>query len=316
MISVVIPTYNRRSLIGGAISSVLDGQKVECEIIVVDDGSTDGVGNWLLDEYAGLPVRVIANTRNKGPAGARNAGILAAKGEFVALLDSDDRFLPEHLAACLRTFAAFPVVEVVFGSALYEQNGVTVEYMGPNFVRTLDRAPTAQRNESIRVFAPEFFQYLLQSGCFFNLSTVVMRVGAARELMNETLRIGEDYEFWVRLSRNHRFACLNRPQIRYVLHDNNVSFENSASPSDCAPDLLAAYEIMSSYPALGRKEKRYIKENTADVLFSWAYRCRKHRQLREAIRLHLRSMRFGKRLENVVALIKISLVGLFPRFWS
>ncbi|MDS4022221.1 MAG: glycosyltransferase [Candidatus Competibacter sp.] len=312
MISVVIPTFNRRHKIGQAISSVLDQQEVEVEVIVVDDGSTDGTADWLVEEYANQPVRIVPNTRKKGPAGARNTGILVADGDSIALLDSDDCFLPHHLADCQCAFESFPEVSVVFGPALYERNGQPVDYMGPNFVRKLGCAPTVHQDGNLRVFAPNFFTHLLQYGCYFNLSTVVLRAGAARELMNEALRIAEDYEFWMRLSRTHRFACLNRPQIRYQLHSENISFEQADSAADNAPNLLAAYRIIRAYPALERKQIRLIEQNIAEVLFSWAYRCRKHRQLGEATRLHLRSFRFGKRRENAAALLKLLLVSLFP----
>lgn len=310
--SVVIPTFNRRHQIGQAISSALDQEGVEVEVIVVDDGSTDGTVDWLAAEYASQLVRVVPNTRQKGPAGTRNTGIVAADSDFIALLDSDDCFLPQHLADCQRVFELFPEVSVIFGPALYERNGQPVDYMGPNFMRKLGYAPTVHQDENLRVFAPDFFDHLLQYGCYFNLSTVVLRADAARELMNEALRIAEDYEFWVRLSRHHRFACLNRPQIRYTLHDENISFEQAGLAEDHAPSLLAAYELMLAYPALERKHIRSIQENMAAVLFSWAYRCRKHRQLRKAGRLHLRSFRLGKRRENAAALLKLFLVSLFP----
>ena len=90
------------------------------------------------------------------------------------------------------------------------------------------------------MFSAGFFTHLLEHGCYFNLSTVVLRAAAARALMREELRIAEDYEFWVRLSRTHRFACLDRPQIRYTLHDDNISFESDGLAAQHAPSQLAA----------------------------------------------------------------------------
>jgi len=312
--SVIIPTFNRRYHISQAISSALDQKEVEIEIIVVDDGSTDGTMEWLAGEYIDQPVRVLPNTRRKGPAGARNTGILAASGDFVALLDSDDRFLPEHLAECQQVFMRFPEVGVIFGKALYEQDGKLVDYMGPNFDRKLGYAPAVYSDRDITVFSENFFSHLLQYGCYFNLSTVVLRTTAAKALMNENLRIAEDYEFWVRLSREYRFACLNRPQIRYMLHSENISFEEAASAAENTPSLLSAYGTILDYPELEKTQIRLIKQNMAEALFSWGYRCRKQKKFGEAVRIHLRSSLFGMRLKNAAALMKLFVVCLFPAF--
>lgn len=310
--SVIIPTYNRRPQLGDAIDSVL-AQGVDVEVIVVDDGSTDGTLDWLATEYPDPRVRVLRNERSKGPAGGRNTGLLAAHGEFIALLDSDDSFLPGHLAEALGVFQRFTEVDVIFGRAAYEQDGKPVDYMGPNFERKLGLAPREQGDERLAVFGPGYFDHLLQYGCYFNLSTVVLRAAAVRgQLMNEALRIAEDYEFWVRLARRHRFACLLQPQIRYTLHEQNISFEADGSAAEHAPSQIAAFEIMLGYPGLDAAQVRQIRANIAEVLFNWAYRCRKHKRLGEALRLHLRSLRFGLRGANLAALLKLGVVGVLP----
>jgi glycosyltransferase involved in cell wall biosynthesis len=312
-LSVVIPTYNRLSLIGPAIDSALAQDVADLEVMVVDDGSTDATLQWLAAHYAGRPVRGLRNTRSKGPAGGRNTGILAAQGEFIALLDSDDAFLPGHLSQALAAFETHPELGVVFGRARYERNGQAEGYMGPLFDRKLGLAPQQHANEDITLFTPGFFAHLLQYGCWFNLSTVVLRTAAARELMNETLRISEDYEFWVRLSRQHRFACLHRPQIRYALHDDNISFEAAGSAADHAPRLLQALGVMRGYSGLSAAHTALIDQQQANILFDWAYRCRLRRDWRQAALLHTRSLRLGRRADNLLALAKLPLLALRPQ---
>lgn len=313
LFSVIIPTYNRRQTIGAAIASALEQDVLECEVIVVDDGSTDDTLAWLASEFADARLSVATNQRAKGPAGARNTGLLAARGEFIALLDSDDCFLPGHLVASARVFQRFAEVDVIFGRAVYEQDGKVVEYMGPNFERKLTAAPATHADDEVTVFSAGYFAHLLRYGCYFNLSTVVLRAAAVRgQLMNEYLRVAEDYEFWVRLSRMHQFACLRRPQIRYALHEGNISFEADDSAAQHAPSQLAAFEIMLDYPGLEPGHRGQIRANMAEVLFNWGYRCRKHQLLRDSMRLHLRSLRYGLRRENLVALLKLGVAGLFP----
>lgn len=310
--SVIIPTFNRRHRLPKAIASVLSQTNVEVELLIVDDGSTDGTVEWLAEEYPDPRLRVLNNSRKKGPAGARNTGIQAATGELIALLDSDDSYLPLHLKECQDVFANYPEVGVIFGKALYEQNGKEVDYMGPNFELKASKAKTTYADKTLKVFDDEYFTHLLQYGCYFNLSTVALRVDAARALMNEELRIAEDYEFWVRLSRTYRFACLDRPQISYLLHDQNISFEEEASVAENAPSQLKAYQIMLDYADLKTEQSVLIREHMADVLFNWGYRCRQKRQFLEASRLHLRSMTFGKRKSNIVAILKTTLFSLLP----
>lgn len=310
--SVVIPTYNRRHRIGPAIDSVLSQAHVDVEIIIVDDGSTDRTLEWLAEQYTDPRIRVLPNVRTKGPAGARNTGILAATSDFIALLDSDDSYLPGHLAACQHTFNHFPEVGVVYGRALYEKNGQPVDYMGPNFERKLSLAVASHNDDDVVVFSDDYFTHLLEYGCYFNLSTVALRTPAARSLMNETLRIAEDYEYWVRLSRNHLFACLKKPQIRYQLHEENISFEQAQTVADNTPSVIKAYQIILNYPRLNTRQIHLLHHHMAEVLFSWAYRCRTHQELREAAHLHLQSFRYGSRVKNVLALLKLIPISLYP----
>lgn len=305
-VSVVIPTYNRRQLIGAAIDSALAQEGAEVEVLVVDDGSTDGSVAWLREAYRDR-VRVLANAGRKGPAGGRNTGLRAATGAFVALLDSDDAFLPGHLAQALDVFGRHPEVGVLFGRAQYEKDGVVVDYMGPNFERKLAASPAAVVDADCTVFSSAFFTSLLELGCWFNLSTVVLRrehVGAG---MDETLRISEDYEYWVRLARTCRFACLHRPQIRYALHDDNVSFEADASVEGHAPRLLQALDAIEAASPLDARERGLVDAQRSTILYDWAWRAASAKRLAAAARLHLRSMAFGKRVGNALALAKLPL---------
>ena len=311
-ISVIIPTYNRRHQIGIAIESVLSQENVEIEVIVVDDGSSDGTGEWLGEAFPDPRLRVLRNARKKGPAGARNTGILAAKGQLVALLDSDDSFLPGHLAESRDVFMRFPEVGLVFGKARYEKNGQPVDYMGPNFERKLSQATTRYADQQLRIFGEDYFSHLLEFGCYFNLSTVVLRTDAARQLMNEELRIAEDYEFWVRLARTVRFACLTRPQISYLLHEQNISFENAASAAGHAPNLIKAYLFMLEYEGLESYQTALIRHHIADVYFNWGYRCRLQRQLKDAADCHWQSFRYGMRGANLLALAKLLIIKILP----
>ncbi len=106
LVSVIIPTYNRSALLKQAIESVLAAERddVELEILVVDDGSTDDTPE-VVKNY---PVVYLRQGGGLGPAGARNVGVAAARGEYITFLDDDDVWLPEKLTTHLRLFREHP----------------------------------------------------------------------------------------------------------------------------------------------------------------------------------------------------------------
>lgn len=312
-VSVVIPTFNRRHLLACAIESALAQQGVGVDVIVVDDSSTDGTADWARQEWAGQAVRVLPNAGRKGPAGGRNTGLAAAHGDFVALLDSDDRFLPGHLAAAVDVMARHASVGVVFGRARYLKAGAPVDYMGPNFTRKLGLAPKIAEDELTALMGPGFFEHLLQQGCWFNLSSVVLSRAAAQERMHEDLRVAEDYEFWVRLSRRFGFACLKAEQIDYTLGDDNISFEADESVDGHAPQLMCAYEHMRAYPGLLPVQRRLIEVRMAEELFNWGYRAGLRGRTAQALGLHARSWGYGLRARNAAAMLKTAVRMLRPQ---
>jgi glycosyltransferase involved in cell wall biosynthesis len=96
--SIVIPAYNSPATVGSAIESVLGQNQVDLELVVVDDGSTDGITPGLIEEHVGADPRArLVTQENQGVAGARNTGIAATRGRYVSFLDDDDLWLPSYL---------------------------------------------------------------------------------------------------------------------------------------------------------------------------------------------------------------------------
>ena len=102
MISVVLPAYNRRNTVRKAVESVLNQTERDIECIVVDDASTDDTAG-VLTEINDSRLRIIRLTENSGACHARNVGVQAAKGEYIAFQDSDDCFHPDKLERQLRS---------------------------------------------------------------------------------------------------------------------------------------------------------------------------------------------------------------------
>ena len=122
LFSVVIAAYNCESTVGAAVRSALQQTESSREVLVVDDGSTDGTAAAV--EAIGDEGARLIRQPNRGAAGARNAGIAAATGRFVAFLDGDDLWLPTYLEAGRRALTAAPGADMAYTDA-YAFDGAT-----------------------------------------------------------------------------------------------------------------------------------------------------------------------------------------------
>lgn len=192
-ISVVIPVYNRRDAVGDAVRSALAQTLPPLEVLVIDDGSTDGSA----DAAAGLgePVRVL-RTPNRGPSAARNTGITASRGQLIGFLDSDDVWRPQCLERLAETLQA-ERADMVFGDAAIEICG---EAEVPSFLRQR-MAFAVLGSRAGRV--PDCFAMLLLEN-FIPTSTVMVRREALVRagMFDESLRSVEDRDLWLRVARN------------------------------------------------------------------------------------------------------------------
>lgn len=199
-ISVVIPAYNSAATLASAIHSVLD-QGVEIqEIIVIDDGSTDETASIArgLSEL----VRVIT-VPNGGPSRARNIGILAAQGDWVAFLDDDDSWHPEKLERQLKLLAEHPELDL----------------LATNWSRS---APTPGHYTG-SLTRLSYFSILLLNR--FQTSTVLSRRSALLETgdFDPELDGVEDWDYWMRFSKMHSVAILEEQLVLYRDSPHGVS---------------------------------------------------------------------------------------------
>jgi glycosyltransferase involved in cell wall biosynthesis len=108
LVSVIIPTFNRRQWIGECLDSVMNQTYPNVEIIVVDDASSDGTAEWIQSQPQYAAVKVHVQPQNGGASVARNTGIEISGGDFIAFIDSDDLLLPKHAETAVATFQKYP----------------------------------------------------------------------------------------------------------------------------------------------------------------------------------------------------------------
>jgi glycosyltransferase involved in cell wall biosynthesis len=206
-ISVIIPTFNRRESLTRALRSALAQTGAAYDIWVIDDGSTDGTGDMLRQEF---PSVQYAWFPNAGPAAARNRGIERSQGEWIAFLDSDDEWRPGKLQAQLEFFRAHPEYRIAQTEEIWIRNGRRVNPMKKH-----------------RKFGGQIFEKCLPL-CLISPSAVMLQRSLLEEtgLFDESFPACEDYDLWLRIACRHPVGLLQEPYvIKYGGHADQRSAE-------------------------------------------------------------------------------------------
>lgn len=205
-VSVVIPAYNRRTYIARAIESVLAQSRAVDEIIVVDDGSTDGTSEVVQDRYGSL-VKVLRQ-ENKGAAAARNHGIAEARGEWIALLDSDDVWL---LTKIERQLEAVAVFGDEFGACFTDN----VFEGDPGLKLSMFQGAGFEPSGKFGALDDPAW-HIVHGGEPFITSSLLIRRPLLRQIggFDESLALGDDTDLFFRLSFRTRFCYVAEPLVR------------------------------------------------------------------------------------------------------
>jgi glycosyltransferase involved in cell wall biosynthesis len=207
LVSVIIPVFNRKALVARAIDSVLAQTYQDLEVVLIDDGSTDGSGA-VLDEYTiKHPGRVkVIHQKNAGQVVARNNGIKVAIGKYIAFLDSDDTWLPHKLDRQIPLF----------------QKNVGLVYAGIFEVDGKEKIVQEVRPE--KKMRGNIFYQLLEKNAMTGGSVVVTRESLDRVgLFDEKLKAAENWDLWIRISKHFLVDFVDEPLIKYLKHDGNMS---------------------------------------------------------------------------------------------
>ncbi len=201
-VSVVLPTCNRRALLGRAIESVLGQSAGDLELIVVDDGSTDGTPDWI-SGLADPRIRLACLPRNRGQAAARNEGIRLARGAWLGFQDSDDEWLPGKLDRQLAAAARRPDAALVYCDLL------RVPVRGaPYVLRAPELAPRRLFDRRASGYAP--YGIGIQS-CLIRRE-IASRMGG----FDEEMRCFEDLDLLLRFLRaGHAAVRVPEALVRY-----------------------------------------------------------------------------------------------------
>ena len=205
-VSVVIPTFNRATLVERAIDSVLGQTHSAFEIIVVDDGSTDNTSATLRNKYSDK--LVVFQQSNRGVSAARNVGIAHATGNWIALLDSDDEWLPSKLAQQLALIKNHTDCLLCHTDEIWIRSGVRVNAMNKH-----------------KKSGGDIYQQCLPL-CAISPSSVIFQKQLLDDVGNfdETLPACEDYDLWLRICAQHKVHYLDQKLlVKYGGHEDQLS---------------------------------------------------------------------------------------------
>jgi hypothetical protein len=235
-VSVVIAAHNAADTVGGALSSALAQTVAPLEVVLIDDGSSDNTAD--IAGILGDPIRVIRQSQ-RGPSAARNAGIAAARGQWVAFLDADDQWHPSKLECQLAALESRP------GTVL----------VASDWSRDLPRGPLpAVVSQSIVTTRNLLVLNRFQTSTVLAERDAVRRAGG----FDSRLDGAEDWDLWLRLSRTGGIVKLDWPFVQYT-----------DSPAGYSKDLGRVYETMLAM--LDREFASNAAARTPQTIYAWHF---------------------------------------------
>lgn len=287
-VSIIVPAYNAAGYLERALDSALTQTMSDLEIVVIDDASVDDTTEVARRIVASDPrVRVLHNERNEGVSVSRNRGIGAARGEWVALLDADDTWVPERLE---RMLAAADVADVV-SDDVYITHGASGR-SGELRSRSLLQQQGLSVTEPRRIGLLDFVQYDLGL-----LKPIVRRAFLDRHRLSydPTVRYAEDYLLYFEILALG--ACWIQLPQGYYLQYKHAGSASTTSPRDQSKkrvlwqnalritEALLQHPAAAKDPALAAALERHSQEAQEHVIFATLWEALRQRHFAELARL-------------------------------
>jgi glycosyltransferase involved in cell wall biosynthesis len=232
LVTVIVPCYNGAAFLEETLRSALAQSHTPVEILVVDDGSTDG-SRKIAERF---PVRYVRQ-ENSGLSAARNTGIRESRGNYLVFLDADDRLKPQAIARGLRALDVHPDCAMAVGDHVFI--AADGSHLG-NSVKPFD--------------IDHHFETLLKSNFIEMISTVLFRRSVLEEVggFNTALRVAEDYDLYLRIARLHPICSHTAIVAEYRKHETNASLNSELM-------LITTLRVLKSQAC-------YVKHNLGRLL--------------------------------------------------
>jgi glycosyltransferase involved in cell wall biosynthesis/GT2 family glycosyltransferase len=220
-VSICIPTYNRETFLNKTIESIIAQTYKDYEIVIVDDGSTDGTADMIKRE--GYPVRYFWQ-ENSGDAAARNKLIEVARGQYISFLDSDDLLPPDAIEKMVNAFSDGEEDVIVYGPY------IAIDRFG-------DETPRKKKKLYSGYITKNLFENILVHSCGSMFPTKLLRKVNG---FDTSLRVCSDYDLWLRLSLQCRFVAVLSPLFKRRRHMGNLSRPSFANR-------ITEYQVLENF---------------------------------------------------------------------
>lgn len=236
-VSVVVPTHDRAGWVGGAVESALGQTYDDLEVVVVDGASTDGTASVLAGYESDPRVTVLTNETRRGVSAAREQAIAAATGEFVCMLDDDDRWHPEKVERQVERFdRSDGTVGLVYTGAVAYRDGEEIARLHPS--RRGDLYPEILVDFGLAPHSSHMYR-----------REAISAVGGIDPAFDR----GEDWELCIRLARQYRVEYVDRPLTIVHRHGDNFS-DDPRGDVRMRERIVAKHgDAIRQYPAIERR---------------------------------------------------------------
>lgn len=318
-VTVIIPAYNAELFIEQAINSVMLQKQCDLEIIVVDDNSTDStysiVNNISKHNHH---IVCLSNNRQKGPSGARNTGLLKAKGEYIAFLDADDIWLPDHLEKGVGFLNSHEDIDVVFF------NFKIIDYETRHYIndwfserKFTGILKTQLIDSEYYLICDNLFNALLDES-FMHLQSMVLRKQVCHGLLfNENVKRSEDRDFAIRLYLTSKASFAYNLQTTGVYYRHKKSLtSNDINNAQCA--ILDHIYLFTEYINSYSNDNETLHKLT-NLLFNehieMSYYSRQSSEYKNSIRHVLKSMKYKIHYKQIMEPAKTLVLFLINRMY-
>src|SRR5690606_3223234 len=231
IVSIIIPTFNNRSTIRETLESVYDQTYSNIEVVIVDDGSTDGSMDDILAYIHEKPSCKLLTQLNQGPSSARNLGFENSTGTYIIFLDADDILASTYVEECINAFLSHPTLGIVYAQTHLIERQIGVFNLS-------DYSPTT----------------IMHQNCFPICAMIKADIFRKIGMFDTNLRYGEDWEMWIRYTQeNNRIHKIERPLFFYRkrLSKDSISDLNRLENVSDDAHLYIYNKHYSTYKAMG-----------------------------------------------------------------
>ena len=290
-VSVIIPNYNCLEFLPKALDSVMMQKGVNCEIIIVDDGSTDGSVDWLLKQQVRNPQIRLITQANQGVIAARNRAIKAASAPYIAFLDADDFWYKDKLEKQINYFKSNPKCGLSFTN--YDHLTMGYEYIIDCYGYWPEFSKHKNKSQGNYVNLDNAVNFLLTTNVI-GTSCVVVRKSTILEAggFDPSLRSASDWDCWLRIALISDIAYTADNTMGYLMRPNSIT-SNRQKRLDAIEDII---NRIGQHESVSEKAK---EQANAWLLESYGEMYRENQNYLNSMKFSLKAWRLYPHMRHI-----------------